>query len=146
MASLSKDRYLVLFVDDSRPDCLFVRLAVGESERLNFIGDVCNSTDSMTSVQGAEEPSVKIPWADLLQMDFLMPRRRGVEVLDWLQSQPFKDLVVMVLPVVAEPEDFRTAYEVMNDDGANNGAEPVPGTTDLLEFLREYAASRSGSK
>jgi CheY-like chemotaxis protein len=146
MARLSKDQYLVLFVDESKEDCLYVKLAISHTARLNFLGNICNHTDIVTSVKGpgdTGDTGVKVPWADLLLMDFLMPRRRGVEVLEWLQSQPFRDLVVVLLPVTAEPEEFTTAYRFYTEGDAE-GAESVPGTADLLEFLQQYAASRSG--
>ncbi len=144
MARLSKERYLVLFIDDSKEDCLRVRLAFEQSERLNFLGDVCDD-DILTCVEGCDEPGVKVPWAELLQMDFLLPRRKGVEVLEWLQSQPFKDLVVVLLPASAEAPELSTAYEFSPEEETADG-DSVQGTMELLKFLQEYAANRSGEK
>src|SRR6187549_3562882 len=99
MAKLSKERYLVLMVDDSADDCLLIKMAMGKTERLNFIGRVSDGDELVAYFQG-DGPfadRIRFPLPDLLLLDLMMPKRNGFEVLEWLQSQPFEDMIVVVL-------------------------------------------------
>src|SRR5881296_3157844 len=109
MAKLSKERYLVLMVDDAEDDCLLIKMAVGSAERLHFIGCVSDGEELMAYLQGAGKYSdrLRFPVPDLLLLDLMMPRKSGFEVLEWLQSQPFEDMVVVVLSGSEQPQDIK---------------------------------------
>jgi len=99
MAKLSSERYLVLMVDDSEDDCLLIRRAIGNTDRLRFIGSVSDGEELVSYLSGKDAygDRKRFPLPDMLLLDLKMPRKNGFEVLEWLQSQPFENMVVVVL-------------------------------------------------
>jgi CheY-like chemotaxis protein len=139
MAKLSKERYLVLMVDDSEDDCLLIKMALGKAERLSFIGSVSDGEDLVAYFQGdgPYADRVRFPLPDLLLLDLLMPRRNGFEILEWLQSQPFEDMIVVVLSGSEQQEDITRAMNL----GADHYHSKFPDTgkrLELVKLLEEY--------
>src|SRR5712671_6415769 len=118
MAKLSKEKYLVLMVDDSADDCLLIKMAVSNAQRLRFIGNVADGEELVGYLQGTGEYAdrIRFPLPDMLLLDLKMPRKDGFEVLQWLQTQPFEDMVVVVLSGSNQPEDVKRALELGADD------------------------------
>ena len=139
MAKLSKEKYLVLMVDDSEDDCLLIKIALGKAERLSFIGSVADGEELVAYFQGEGEYAdrVAFPLPDLLLLDLMMPRKNGFEVLEWLQSQPFEDMIVVVLSGSEQAEDIKRAMAL----GADH-YQPKYGDSqrrmELVKFLEDY--------
>ena len=148
MAKLSKEKYLVLMVDDSEDDCLLVKIAIGKADRLSFIGTVADGEELVAYFQGDGEYAdrVKFPIPDLLLLDLMMPRKNGFEVLEWLQSQPFDDLIVVVLSGSDQADDIRRAMELGADHyHAKDGDSQK--RFELAKMLEEYLVkARNKSK
>ncbi len=146
MAKLSKDKYLVLMVDDSEDDCLMLKVAIGKAaDRLRFIGSVSDGEELVTYLQGAGKYAdrLRFPVPDLLLLDLSMPKKDGFEVLKWLQSQPFKDMVVVVLSGSVRPEDANHALKL----GAQYYHVKEPNSVkreELIKLLQQYMV-RGGS-
>jgi CheY-like chemotaxis protein len=117
MAKLSKERYLVLMVDDSEDDCLLIKMAIGKADRLRFIGSVSDGEELVSYLTGKEryEDRHLYPLPDMLLLDLKMPRRNGFEVLEWLKSQPFENMVVVVLSGSDQRGDIEKAMELGAD-------------------------------
>jgi CheY-like chemotaxis protein len=139
MAKLSKEKFLVLMVDDSDDDCLLIKMAVSKADRLRFIGSVSDGEELVSYLTGKDVYSdrERFPLPDMLLLDLKMPRKNGFEVLEWLQSQPFKDMVVVVLSGSDHKEDVEKAmdlgadyYHVKNPDSQRR--------SDLVRLLEEY--------
>jgi CheY-like chemotaxis protein len=146
MAKLSKERYLVLMVDDSADDCLLIKMALGKTERLSFIGSISDGEDLVAYFQGdgAYGDRVRFPLPDLLLLDLMMPRKNGFEVLEWLQSQPFDDMVVVVLSGSNQPEDVRRAIELGADHYHSKYAD-TRRRLELVKLLEQYL-TRGGTQ
>src|SRR6266704_948416 len=139
MAKLSKEKYLVLMVDDSEDDCLLIKIAVGKAERLSFIGSVADGEELVAYFQGEGQYAdrVRFPLPDLLLLDLKMPRKNGFEVLEWLQSQPFENIVVVVLSGSEQQDDVTRAmnlgahhYHVKRADSHQR--------SELIKMLEQY--------
>src|SRR6266705_3439983 len=79
--------------------------------------------------------------ADRLLLDLKMPRKNGFEVLEWLQSQPFENMVVVVLSGSEQREDVTKAmnlgahyYHVKHADSHQRSA--------LIKLLEQYFDTR----
>lgn len=144
MARLSKEKYLLLVVNDAAEDCLLINVAMGGSDRLHFIGKVWEEEDLVTPVpgEGVETGSVRLGLPELLQFSFMVPRTKGMEVLEWLQNQPFQDMIVMVLSNSSPAENIKRVFKLAVDP-----LPPAPraGLNDLVELLQSYI-SRSGKQ
>src|SRR5690242_4949679 len=99
MAKLAKEKYLVLLVDDAAHDCLSVKLPDVEGGRLNFIGSISDGHDMIAHLQQPDDcgEGACVPLSDLLLLGLMMPRQEGFGVVQWLQSQPFEGVTVVVL-------------------------------------------------
>src|ERR1043166_4179579 len=139
MAKLSKEKYLVLMVDDSEDDCLLVKMAIGKAERLSFIGSVSDGEEMVAYFQGdgAYADRIRFPLPDLLLLDLMMPRKNGFEVLKWLQTQPFEDMVVVVFSGSEQPEDLKQAIELGADHFHTKRAD-LNTRLELVKLLEQY--------
>src|SRR5947208_1106745 len=117
MAKLSKEKYLVLMVDDSEDDCLLINMAMAKTERLNFIVILSNGEELIAYLSGKDgyEDRQRYPLPDVLLLDLKMPRKSGFEVLSWLQSQPFENMIVVVLSGSDQPQDIEKAMQLGAD-------------------------------
>ena len=73
----------------------------------------------------------------MLLLDLKMPRKNGFEVLEWLQSQPFENMTVVVLSGSDQAEDVQKAldlgahyYEVKHPD--------LQKRSELIKLLEQY--------
>jgi hypothetical protein len=137
MAKHSKERYLILSVDDSRKDSLNIQLALSDEQRGNFSGSFADS-QKLTAPAGTGQ--IKFPMPALQQLDMLMSRK-GAEVVDWLQNQPFEETIVLVLPRPCEANNcsasFRSSVLSPSSKGGANLA-----SVDLVNFLERYLDHR----
>ena len=147
MAKLAKERYMVLMVDDSDDDCLLIKMAVGRAERLHFIGSVSDGEELVEYLSGTGKfaDRVQFPLPDLLLLDLMMPRKNGFEVLKWLQTQPFNDMLVVVLSGSEQPQDIKQAMKL----GAHSyHTKELDGSKrdELIKLLEQYLvdAKRAG--
>ena len=139
MAKLSKEKYLVLMVDDSEDDSLLIKIAMSKADRLNFIGCLADGEELVAYFQGEGEYAdrVKFPLPDLLLLDLMMPRKNGFEVLEWLQSQPFDDMIVVVLSGSEQADDIKRAMSLGADHyHAKKGDSQQ--RLELVKLLEEY--------
>jgi len=102
-----KDRYLVLLVDDSVDDRLFMRKALERSTQLLVAGEACDGQEAIDYLKGEGpfENREAYPWPDVLLLDLKMPRKNGFDVLKWIKSKPLKPLAVVVVSGAFLEED-----------------------------------------
>src|SRR5438552_4753886 len=130
---------MVLMVDDSEDDCLLIKMAVGRAERLHFIGSISDGEELVEYLSGTGKfaDRVQFPLPDLLLLDLMMQRKNGFEVLKWLQTQPFEDMVVIVLSGSEQHEDIKRALELGADDYHLKGTDNRK-RIELIKALEEY--------
>ena len=139
MAKKATEKFLVLMVDDSDDDCLMIQMAMSEAERLRFIGSVPNGEEVMAYMKGAGKYSDRsnFPMPDMMLLDLNMPRKSGFEVLEWLKSQPFDDMVVVVLSGSEKPEDAKKALELGANMYQSKSTNPSK-RLELVKVLEQY--------
>jgi len=145
MAKLSKEKYMVLSVDDSAGDPLSIRMAVGKSDRLNFLGSVSDGKELVAYLQGAGKYAdrERFPVPEPMFFDWSVRRDEGVKVLEWLQNQPFDDTIVVVLSGPSY------AQSLVESQISRRGLFPSKATErhqrydDILELLGLYLSQDS---
>ena len=113
-----KETYRVLVVDDSDDDRFFLRRSIQTDSRLTIVAEVCNGEDAIAYLSGKTVfgDREKFPFPDLMLLDLKMPRKNGYEVLQWLRTQKFEQLVVVVLSGSTLPEDAAKCRVLGADD------------------------------
>ncbi len=139
MAKLSSEKYLVLMVDDSEDDCVLIKRAIGKADRLRYTGSVSDGEELVSYLSGKDDygDRQRFPLPDMLLLDLKMPRKNGFEVLEWLQSQPFENMVVVVLSGSEQRDDVTKAmnlgahyYHVKHADSHQR--------SELIKLLEQY--------
>lgn len=125
---------VVLVAEDSETDLLLLRRAFARSgdASLHAVADG-DAAIAWLAGAGAYFDRERFPFPDLLLLDLKLPRRTGLEVLDWLRAQePLKRLPAIVLTSSRDPRDVNRAYDL----GANSYLVKPVGFDDLTELVR----------
>src|SRR3974390_1629721 len=107
MATLKK-KCAILLADDSEDDRFFIRKAIGQNPRFVLVGEVQDGEEAIAYLSGKGNYGKRAehPFPDVLLLDLKMPRKTGHEVLQWLQTQSFEQLRVIVVSGSVLPEDI----------------------------------------
>jgi CheY-like chemotaxis protein len=113
-----KSSYPILLAEDDANDVFFFRRAARDSQISNPIFVVSDGQEAIEYLRGdgrfADRDQYPLPC--LLILDLKMPRKTGLEVLEWLRTHPMvRTLPVIVLTSSAQPEDIDRALHL----GAN---------------------------
>ncbi len=115
---MAKEIYHVLIADDSESDRALLKAALRLTPRLQAIAEVSDGTEVIAYLRGHAgfADRQKFPLPDLLLLDLKMPLKDGFEVLEWLDSQPFKSsITVVVLTDSMQPEHIKRALDLGAD-------------------------------
>lgn len=105
------ETYAVLLADDSEADRALMREALRNHPRFTLVGEARDGEEAIAFLSRAQssQSTAKNPLPDLLLLDLRMPCKTGFEVLEWLQRQEFKKMLVVVLAGSSLPEDYEKA-------------------------------------
>lgn len=127
--------YTVLLAEDNSTDALMVQRAFKKA-KLTTPVQVVEDGDKAVAYLGGHGPYAdreKHPLPVLLLLDLKLPRRSGMEVLQWLRQQPvLKRLPVIVLTSSQDSTDVNRAYDL----GANSYLVKPAGFNPLLEMMK----------
>jgi CheY-like chemotaxis protein len=127
--------YTVLLAEDNSTDALMVQRAFKKANLLNPV-QVVDDGDKAVAYLAGDGPYAdreKYPLPVLLLLDLKLPRRSGLEVLEWLRQQPaIKRLPVVVLTSSKENADINRAYDL----GANSYLVKPVDFDPLLELVK----------
>jgi CheY-like chemotaxis protein len=126
---------LILVAEDNATDALMVRRAFAKASvqgTLEVVDDGDKAVGYLSGV-GAFSDRARYPLPVLLLLDLKLPRRSGLEVLEWLRQQPgLRRLPVVVLTSSEENADIRRAYDL----GANSYLVKPVDFDALLEMVK----------
>lgn len=133
-SSLGKND-LVLVAEDNPDDALLLRRALSKAGIPSRLKIVSDGEELLLYLQakGAYADRQACPMPSLIILDLKMPRRSGLEVLEWIAENP--DLAVVptiVLSASNLENDVRTAYNL----GANTYFVKPTTFEELVETMR----------
>jgi CheY-like chemotaxis protein len=114
MATSLPPRYLAVLADDSEDDALLLELAFQRLEHFRLVRRAMDGRQTIAYLRGEGEFSdrSKHPLPQLLFLDLRMPRGDGFDVLRWMRSQSFSQLLIVVFSGSAYEADRRKALRM----------------------------------
>jgi len=105
----------VLAVEDDSNDALMIRRAFKKANLLNPLLFLDNGDAAVDYLSGRPpyDERGRYPLPSLILLDLKLPRRSGLEVLQWLRQQPrLRRIPVVILTSSMENCDVRKAYDL----------------------------------
>ncbi|MEW5858121.1 MAG: response regulator [Cyanobacteriota bacterium] len=137
---LNMSNYTILLVEDDSNDIFLIQRAFRKANLLNPLQVVENGEAAVFYLEGNPPYSDRdrYPLPVLILLDLRLPRKSGLEVLEWLRQQPdLKRLPVVVLSSSKENREINRAYDL----GANSYlVKPVAfeALLDMVKTLNSY--------
>jgi CheY-like chemotaxis protein len=123
----------ILLIEDDENDVFLLKNVferAGIANPLHFVTDGQMATDYLGG-KGQFSDRQKYPLPCLVLTDLKLPKKSGLEVLEWIRHQPrLKKLVVVVFSSSALPKDVDKAYEL----GANAYIQKTADPDQLKEI------------
>lgn len=132
---ITPSNYSILLVEDNPDDILLIQRAFRRANLSNPLQWVTDGDAAVAYLSGdgdyTDRDSHPLPM--LMLLDLKLPRRSGLEVLQWLRQQPrIKRLPVVVLTSSRQSADIDRAYEL----GVNSYLLKPPSFNDLQEMVQ----------
>lgn len=125
----------ILLVEDDPNDVLLIRRAFSRAKLLSSLHIVNDGDSAIDYLAGANQYGDRdlYPLPALILLDLKLPRRSGLEVLEWLKQQPeLRRLPVVVLTSSRENIDVNRAYDL----NANSYLVKPVAPDSLLEMVK----------
>ncbi len=125
----------ILLVEDSPDDALLIQRAFRKANLANPVELVQDGEDAVAYLSGKPpfDDRARFPLPVFMLLDLKLPRRSGLEVLEWLrQRSDIKRLPVVVLTSSRETVDVNRAYDL----GVNSYLTKPVGFEALLEMVK----------
>ncbi len=132
---MSVRSYPILLVEDSPDDALLIQRAFRKANLANPVQLAQDGEEAVAYLSGAPpfEDRARFPLPVFMLLDLKLPRRSGLEVLEWLRQRPdVKRLPVVVLTSSRETVDVNRAYDL----GVNSYLTKPVGFEALLEMVK----------
>src|ERR1700753_1416452 len=99
MTEQTKCGHQILIADDSEDDRFLIRSTLEMIPGMEIVAEVSNGTEVIAYLRGMGQfgDRKRFPLPDLLLLDLKMPFKDGFGVLQWLQEQKIKNLLVVLL-------------------------------------------------
>jgi CheY-like chemotaxis protein len=124
----------ILLVEDNDDDVFFMKRALQAAQINNAIHVAQDGEEAIEYLSGTGkyQDRGQFPLPALVLLDLKMPRRGGLEVLQWIREQPaLRTLVVVILTTSRENTDIERAYLL----GANSFLLKPSNTKILSEMM-----------
>lgn len=129
------DNYTILLVEDDPNDVLFLKRALSKNGIHNPVSVLSDGEEAIAYLSGGGHYSdrIKYPFPKVIMLDLKMPRRGGLEVLEWLKDHPeFRVIPTIVLTSSKINEDVIKAYGL----GANSYMVKPSNFDDLQKMMK----------
>jgi CheY-like chemotaxis protein len=125
----------VLYAEDEENDAFLMKRAFAKAGIANPLQVVHDGGEAMRYLSGEGEfaDRSRHPLPCLLLLDLNLPRRTGLEVLQWVRSaDKYHALPVVILTSSSQDRDIGSAYEL----GASGYLVKPPSAERLVELVR----------
>ncbi|WGV27490.1 response regulator [Halotia branconii] len=109
------NEYSILLIEDDSNDILFVQRAfrqVNATNPIRIVKDGDAAIDYLAG-EGKYADRDRYPLPALILLDLKLPRRSGIEILEWMRQQPgIKRIPVVILTSSRESLDIDLSYDL----------------------------------
>ena len=130
-----KTNNTILLVEDDSNDVLLVRRAFRKAKlnpQIEIVADGDEAIAYLTRQPPYSDRQLDLP--SLILLDLKLPRRSGLEVLEWIRQQPhLKRILVIVLTSSRENPDVAKAYDL----GVNSYLVKPVAFEDLVKLMSQ---------
>ncbi|HET7023617.1 MAG TPA: response regulator [Gemmatimonadales bacterium] len=137
---MPRDNAVILLVEDDANDVLLIRRAFTRSGAPGAIHSVGDGDAAVAYLQGDAPYAdrTRHPLPDLVLLDIKLPRRSGLDVLQWMRAQiPLQRVPTVMLTSSRDGGDVNRAYDL----GANSYlVKPVSfdALQELIQLVSRY--------
>jgi CheY-like chemotaxis protein len=116
-ASRSKGKMILLLAEDEDNDVVLFQRALRKAGVNISLHRVSDGEEAINYIGGKDgfKDRHAFPFPDLVVVDLKMPRKNGIDVIDWVRQSEAKRLRILVLSSSQEKKDVNKAF----DSGAN---------------------------
>lgn len=104
----------ILIAEDNEDDRFLLTEAVrlaGIAAPVRFVEDGRKAVDYLSG-SGGYADRTRFPMPSLVILDYKMPLKNGLEVLEWIRASELKRLPVLILSASSLPGDVERAYDL----------------------------------
>lgn len=126
---------VILQAEDDENDVLLLRYAFARAQVQTSLHSVADGQLAIDYLAGTGEYAdrTRFPLPCLVLLDIKLPRRTGLEALQWIRAQPeLRALLVIMLTASAYQAEIDQAYEF----GANSFVIKPAGVDELTELVK----------
>lgn len=130
------ESYAILIVEDDPNDVLFLKRALKKNEIYNPVYTVADGEEAIAylSSLGKYLDRSAYPFPGVIILDLKMPRKNGLEVLEWIKDHPqYRVIPTIVLTSSKLNEDVIKAYGL----GANSYMVKPSNFDDLQNMMKK---------
>jgi CheY-like chemotaxis protein len=127
----------ILQVEDDENDVFFMKHAFKRAGITNLVQVVTDGQMAMDYLagSGAFADRTAYPQPNMVLLDLKLPKKNGLEVLEWIRGQAgLRTVVVIVLTSSPNGQDARRAYQL----GANSYVVKPGDLQKYAEFARRF--------
>lgn len=128
----------ILLAEDEANDVLLMRRAFKKANILNPVQVVSDGAEAVAYLRGEDRYADRnaFPLPTLALLDLKLPRRSGLEVLEWVRGQdsPVRRLPIVVFTSSNQTSDINRAYEL----GANSYLVKPVDFEGLVEMVKAW--------
>lgn len=132
---MNRDQMTVLLVEDQATDVLLVKRAFSRANSTTVVQTVSDGDAAVAYLLGEGEYAdrARFPFPQLLLLDLKLPRRSGLEVLEWVRKPGhFQRLPAIMLTSSSEMSDVNQAYDL----GVNSYLSKPTAFEDLIRLVQ----------
>jgi CheY-like chemotaxis protein len=130
----------LLLIEDNEDDIFFMKRALKSAEiddPLEVLKDGQDAIDYLNAAAAMVADRAQPPLPCVIFLDLKLPRKTGLEVLEFIRQQPeLRTVVVLVLTTSRERRDVENAYKL----GANAFLVKPASHQQLAEMMRAVKA------
>ena len=133
---MNETEQMILLVEDDPAEAMLTQRALAKNRVATRVMRVENGEEAVAYLdgEGSYQNRESHPWPTLVLMDIKLPRKSGLEVLEWIRSRGsiLRTLPVVMLTSSRHKIDLQRAYEY----GANAYLTKPETTSELVEMLK----------